>query len=56
MVHLKLPRIILILPVTGPALMAVWSTALPLTASCVSPLTGFKSHSGLVGKLLVTWG
>ena len=27
---------------TGPVLIAEWSTALPLTARCFSPLTGFE--------------
>ena len=31
----------------GIALMAVWSKALPLTASRVSPLSGFESHLGM---------
>ena len=30
----------------GPALMAMWSKALPLIASCLSPLSGFESHPG----------
>ena len=36
--------------------MALLSKALPLTASCPSPLSGFESHLGYVRKLLVTWG
>ena len=36
-----------------PALMAVWSKALPLTASCHSPLSGFKSHPEYVRMLPV---
>ena len=36
----------------GPALMAVWSKALPLTASCLS---GFKFWPGYVRRLPVTW-
>ena len=40
----------------GPALMAVWSKALPLTASCLSPLSGFKSHRRRVKKLPMTLG
>ena len=36
--------------------MAVLSKALPLTDSCVSPLSGFESHPGHVRKLPVTWG
>ena len=42
----------------GPALMAVWSKALPLTAvaSCLSPLPGFESRPGHVRKLPVTLG
>ena len=36
--------------------MAAWSKALPLTASCLSPLHGFKSWPGHVTKLPVTWG
>ena len=39
----------------GPAQMAVWPKALPLTASCLSPLYGFESHPGLVRELPVTW-
>ena len=39
-----------------PAPMAVWSKALPLTASCLSPLPGFESKSGCVRRLPVTWG
>ena len=38
----------------GPALVAVWSKALPLTASCLSPLPQFKSRPGNVRKLPVT--
>ena len=34
----------------GPALMAVWSKALPLTASCLSPLPGFESLPGQVAS------
>ena len=30
--------------------------ALPLIACCLSPLPGFKSQPGHVGKLPVTWG
>ena len=37
------------------AMMAVWSKALPLTASCLSPLFGFESHTGHVRKLPVIW-
>ena len=37
-------------------LMAVWSKALPLTASCLSPFFGFESNPGHVRKLAVTWG
>ena len=40
----------------GPALMAVWSKAPPLTARCLSPLPGFKSRPGYLRKLLVTLG
>ena len=36
--------------------MAVWSKALPLTASYLSTLSGFESQSGQVKKLPVTWG
>ena len=39
---------------TGPALMAVWSKAPPLTARCLSPLLGFKSRPGHVRRLPVT--
>ena len=38
----------------GPALTAVWSKALPLTARCLSPLPGFESQPGHVRKLPVT--
>ena len=38
---------------TGPALTAVWSKAPP---RCLSPLHGFESQPGHVGKLPVTWG
>ena len=34
--------------------MAVWSKALPLTASCLSPLSGFVSLPGHARKLPVT--
>ena len=40
----------------GPALMAEWSIALPLTAGCLSPLPGLESCPGHVRKLPVTWG
>ena len=40
----------------GPALKTVRSRALPLTASCLSPLSSFESHPGHVRKLPVTWG
>ena len=43
-------------PVKGPALSAVWSKAPGLTARCLSPLFGFESRPGHVGKLPVTWG
>ena len=36
--------------------MAVWSKVLPLTASYLSPLSGFESHPRHVVKLPVTWG
>ena len=36
--------------------MTVWSRALPLTASCLSPLPGFESWPEHVRKLPVTWG
>ena len=36
--------------------MAVRSKALPLNARCLSPLPGFESHLGLVGKFPVKWG
>ena len=35
--------------------MAVWSKALPLTASSLSPLPGFEFRPGHVRKLSVTW-
>ena len=35
---------------TGPALMVVWSKALPLTASSLSPYPGFKSWPGQVAS------
>ena len=37
------------------AMMAVWSTALPLSASCLSPLPGFESWPWHVRKVPVTW-
>ena len=37
--------------VSGPTLMAMWSKALPHTVSCHSPLSRFGSHSGHVRKL-----
>ena len=40
----------------GPALMAMWYKALPLTASCLPLLSGFKSQPGYVRKLPVTCG
>ena len=40
----------------GPALTAVWPKAPPLTARCLSPLPGFESRPGHVGKLPVNWG
>ena len=40
----------------GPALTALWSKAPPLIARCLSPLPGFESQPGHVGKLPVTWG
>ena len=44
-------------PLLGPALMAGGVVkALPLTASCLSPLSGFESKAGHVRKLPVTWG
>ena len=36
--------------------MAVLSKTLPLTAGCLSPLPGFESRLGQVGKLPMTWG
>ena len=41
---------------TGPALMAERSTAQPLIARCLSPLSGFVSQSGHTRKLSVNWG
>ena len=40
----------------GPVLVALWSKALPQTASCLSALPGFEFRPGHVRKLLVTWG
>ena len=40
----------------GPALMAEWSKALPLTVRRLSPLPWFVSQLGHVGKLPVTLG
>ena len=37
-----------------PVLMAMWSKALPLTASCLSPLQGFESRLGHERILPVT--
>ena len=34
----------------------MWSKALPLTASCLSPMPGFESLPGQVRKLPVTQG
>ena len=34
----------------------MWSKAPPLIARCLSPLPGFESQPGHVGKLPVTWG
>ena len=39
----------------GPALMAVWSKAPPLTARCLSPLPRFEYWPGHVRKLPVSW-
>ena len=36
--------------------MAVWPKALPLTARCLSPQSGFETHPGHVRKLPVAWG
>ena len=36
--------------------MAVWAKVLPLTASCLSQLSGFKYHQGYVRKMPVNWG
>ena len=38
----------------GLALMAEWSKVLPLTASSLSPLSGFESAAWHVGRLPVT--
>ena len=35
--------------------MAVWSKALPPTATCPSPLPVFETWPGHVRKLIVTW-
>ena len=40
--------------IIGPALMAEWSKALPLTASCHSPFLEFKSHLVHLRKLPLT--
>ena len=40
---------------TWPVLMAVWSKALPMTASCLSPLPGFESLLGHEGMMPLTW-
>ena len=42
--------------VSGPALMTVWSKALPLAASCLSSLPGFEFWPGHVRKVSVTLG
>ena len=58
-IHVKktlLERIRYSLNIGGPALMAQWSKTLPLTATCLSPLSGFESHPGHVRKLPVTYG
>ena len=39
-----------------PALMAVWSKALPLNAGCLSPMPLFDSRPGHMSKLPVAWG
>ena len=39
-----------------PALMAMWSKALPLNANTLSPLPVFESRLGHVRKLPMTWG
>ena len=39
----------------GPALIAEWSEALPLIASCLLPLPRFESRPGRVRKLPLTW-
>ena len=41
--------------VQRPALMAEWSTALPLTITCLSPQSRFESLQGHVRRLLVIW-
>ena len=35
----------------GPALMAMWSEALSLTANCLSSLSGSESHPGAFEKV-----
>ena len=42
--------------VGGPALMVMWSEALPLTVSCLSPLSGTESQPGHSRNLPVTLG
>ena len=44
------------IPGLGLLLTTVWSKALPLTASCLSPLPGIESLPGYVGNLPVTAG
>ena len=36
--------------------MAMWCKALPLIASCLSPLRGFEFHPRHAKKLPLTWG
>ena len=45
--------LVCLLAAVGPTLMAVWSKALPLTARCLSPLSGLATHPGHVGMLLM---
>ena len=40
----------------GPAMMAMWSKAPPLSARSLSPLSGLDTRSGHVRKLPVTLG
>ena len=59
--YTRIPLLVLsfyLMPSTylGPALMALWSKALPLTSSFLSSLPGSESQQRHVRKFPVTWG